>query len=189
MIGENGTEEYSDEIMTKKREMEQQMQAMAVTDWAGIMMVCIHGQVENRIYGAIVNRCLEEPVSFCGLDQLVLKMDEICELVGSPMLSMDPRFLQEKRKADYLGIGKKRKKGRQKTAGWQNMFDILKQQAALSREVFEVQILFRSNATMQGRLRCSLSGKKYVSFRSALELLRMLKEEELEFCGKRGKTI
>ena len=45
MIGENGTEEYSDEIMTKKREMEQQMQAMAVTDWAGIMMVCIHGQV------------------------------------------------------------------------------------------------------------------------------------------------
>ena len=102
---------------------------------------------------------------------------------------MDPRFLQEKRKEDYLGIGKKRKKGRQKTAGWQNMFDILKQQAALSREVFEVQILFRSNATMQGRLRCSLSGKKYVSFRSALELLRMLKEEELEFCGKRGKTI
>ena len=77
MIGENETEEYSDEIMTKKREMEQQMQAMAVTDWAGIMMVCIHGQVENRIYGAIVNRCLEEPVSFCGLDQLVLKMEDL----------------------------------------------------------------------------------------------------------------
>lgn len=96
--------------------MEQQMQAMAVTDWAGIMMVCIHGQVENRIYGAIVNRCLEEPVSFCGLDQLVLKMDEICELAGSPMLSMDPRFYR-KTERGLFGDRKEAKKGQTKNSG------------------------------------------------------------------------
>lgn len=188
MTNKNKASDQFDESMAKRRDMEEQLHVMEKTDWSGIMMICIHGQTENRIFGVIVNRCLNQPVPFCGLDQLILKIDEICESVGTPMLSMNPRFLQEDKREQYAGLSKGREKGGQKRrgrkgqGGWQEMSDILKKQMAVTREALEIQILFRGNATMQGRLRCQLSCKKYVSFRSALELFRMLKEVESSFC-------
>lgn len=170
--------------MADEQELKEQLQSMAGTDRAGIMMVCLHGQMENRVYGEIVNRFLKSPVPFFGLDQLLLSIDEICELVGTPMLTMAPRFLQEEVRSVYAGISRKKKLCGQKQAGWKQMEDALKKEAPLTREILEIQILFRGNATMQGRLRCPLSGKKYISFRSALELLRMLKEVETVFCKK-----
>lgn len=183
MIRKNKAEDQYNERMTKKREMEEQLRVMDQTDWSGIMMICIHGQAENRIYGTIVNRCLSSPLPFCGLDQLILKIDEVCELAGKPMLSMYPRFLQAEMREQYAELSKRGKKnGQKKQEGWQEMSDIIKRQEAVTKEVMEIQILFRGNATMQGRLRCQLSSKKYVSFRSALELFRMLKEVEVRFC-------
>lgn len=167
-----------------EEELKEQLQRIAGTDRAGIMMVCLHGQMDKRIYGEIVNQFLKSPVTFFGLDQLLLSIDEICELMGTPMLTMAPRFLQEEVRSSYAGISRKKELCRQKQTDWKRMEETLKKEAPLTREIFEIQIFFRGNATMQGRLCCPLSGKKYISFRSALELLRMLKEVETAFCKK-----
>ena len=50
------------------------------TNDASIMLVCINGYQENRPYGVIVNYCLPVPIHFAGIHELVLGVDEVCEL-------------------------------------------------------------------------------------------------------------
>ena len=183
MVRKNRAEDQHSETPAENQTIEELLHVMDKTDWSGIMMICIYGQTGNRIFGTIVNRCLNGPVSFCGLDQLILKIDEICELSGMPRRTMNPRFLQEEMRERYAELSEEReKRARKKPDGWKGMSNVLKRQIALTKEFLEIQILFRDNATMQGRLRCQLSNRKYVSFRSALELFRMLKEVETRFC-------
>ena len=47
-------------------------------------------------------------------------------------------------------------------------------QALQAREVLAVYIKFRENSSIQGGIRGRLTGGKIVSFRSGLELMRML---------------
>lgn len=76
----------------RKQELEARFKELTGTDRAGIMLVLIHGQREEKLFGQIINRYLRKPVLFYGMDQLILKTDEICERIGTPMLSMAPRF-------------------------------------------------------------------------------------------------
>ena len=63
---------------------------MAGTDWACMMLVCINGHENNEPYGVIANYHLSHPVSFRGIHRLILALDEVCEMVGSPMATTVP---------------------------------------------------------------------------------------------------
>ena len=171
-----------DRCMVEKQELEARFKELASTDRAGIMLVLIQGQKEEKLFGQIINRCLRRPILFFGMDQLILKTDEICERIGTPKLSMAPRFLREEEKERYQELSRKKKELEKKAGDWHRMSDLLQTQAPMAREILEIQVLFRGNATMQGRFRCPITGRNYISFRSALELQRMLREVESQFC-------
>ena len=94
--------------MVEKQELEARFKELTGTDRAGIMLVLIHGQREEKLFGQIINRYLRKPVLFYGMDQLILKTDEICERIGTPMLSMAPRFLQKEEKERYQELSRKK---------------------------------------------------------------------------------
>ena len=54
-----------------------------------------------------------------------------------------------------------------------------------AKAVILVHVLFRQNSSMQGRLQCSYTGARYIAFRSALELMRMLDEANTYMCRNR----
>ena len=82
---------------------------MAGTDRACMMLVCINGNENNVPYGIIVNYHLPRPVSFKGIHGLILALDEVCEMVGVPMATTEPRFLQKERRSSIGRLGGKRK--------------------------------------------------------------------------------
>ena len=143
--------------MVEKQELEARFKELTGTDRAGIMLVLIHGQKEEKLFGQIINRYLRKPVLFYGMDQLILKTDEICEQIGTPMLSMAPRFLQEEEKERYQELSRKKNELEKMAGDWHRMSDLLQAQAPIT-------------------------GRNYISFRSALELQRMLREVEIQFC-------
>ena len=77
---------------------------MAGTDRACMMLVCINGCENNMPYGIIVNYHLPCPVSFGGIHGLILALDEVCEMVGAPMATTEPRFLQKERELQYRAL-------------------------------------------------------------------------------------
>lgn len=135
--------------MVEKQELEARFKELTGTDRAGIMLVLIHGQKEEKLFGQIINRYLRKPVLFYGMDQLILKTDEICERIGTPMLSMAPRFLQREEKERYQELSQKKNELEKMAGDWHRMSDLLQAQAPAAREILEIQVLFRGNATMQ----------------------------------------
>ena len=83
---------------------------MAGTDWACMMLACINGHENNEPYGVIANYHLSHPVSFRGIHGLILALDEVCEMVGAPMATTEPRFLQKEREQQYRALRGKRQK-------------------------------------------------------------------------------
>ena len=115
--------------MVEKQELEARFKELTGTDRAGIMLVLIHGQKEEKLFGQIINRYLRKPVLFYGMDQLILKTDEICEQIGTPMLSMAPRFLQEEEKERYQELSRKKNELEKMAGDWHRMSDLLQAQA------------------------------------------------------------
>ena len=83
------------------------------TNDASIMLVCINGYQENRPYGVIVNYCLPVPVHFTGIHELVLGVDEVCERIGAPMRTMEPRFLSRAEAERYQKLSMRQEAGTQ----------------------------------------------------------------------------
>lgn len=88
---------------------------MAGTDRACMMLVCINGHENNVPYGIIVNYHLPRPVNFKGIHGMVLALDEVCEMVGAPMATTEPRFLQKEREQQYRALKGKKKKSLKKS--------------------------------------------------------------------------
>ena len=168
--------------MVEKQELEARFKELTGTDRAGIMLVLIHGQREEKLFGQIINRYLRKPVLFYGMDQLILKTDAICERIGTPMLSMAPRFLQKEEKERYQELSRKKQELEKMAGDWHRMSDLLQAQASAAREILEIQVLFRCNSTMQGRFRCPITCSNYISFRSALELQPVLTAVAILLC-------
>lgn len=53
---------------------------------------------------------------------------------------------------------------------------VLYSQASRAKNTLLIKIEFRQNASMQGRVIGKITSQKYICFRSALELMRMIKE-------------
>ena len=163
---------------------------MAVTGRACMMLVCINGYEQDAPYGIIVNHHLPCPVNFRGIHGLILALEEVCEMVGAPMATTQPRFLQKESEKQYRALkGRKRKKPdkvlvKEEVTG--KMFPYV----TAAKAVLLVHVLFRQNSSLQGRLRCSYTGTHYIAFRSALELMRMLDEVSTCICqNQKNKAL
>ena len=155
---------------------------MAGTDRACMMLVCINGHENNMPYGIIVNYHLPCPVSFRGIHGLILALDEVCEMVGAPMATTEPRVLQKEREQQYRALKGKQKKEPGKILTKEDVAAKMFPCVTAAKAVILVHVLFRQNSSMQGRLQCSYTGARYIAFRSALELMRMLDEANTYMC-------
>jgi len=149
---------------------------MTVTDRISTMLICFHGKEGEDFYGEILNCYIEKPVCFFGIGDLILKLDEMCDWIGTPQPAMEPRFLNKKMSEKYAKRTKEKNILPVKAKIQLQDSKTLGSRAHLAKETLIVKIEFRQNASIQGRVIGKLTKKKYVNFRSALELMRMLEE-------------
>ncbi|GLC80177.1 hypothetical protein [Lacrimispora brassicae] len=164
--------------MTKSDEMQNVCRSMTVTDRVSTMLICFHGKRGEDLYGEILNCYIDGPVQFSDIGDLMLKLDEICDWVGTPQPSMYPRFLNKKMSEQYAYRIREKNKIPEKAKAKVQIQDskTLSSQAIRAKETLMVNIEHRQSATIQGRVMGRLTSKKYVDFRSALELMRMVRE-------------
>ncbi|MGL6221605.1 MAG: hypothetical protein ACRC36_26510 [Lacrimispora sphenoides] len=162
--------------MVKNEEIQDICSAMTVTDRISTMLICFQGKEGEDFYGEILNCYIEKPVCFFGIGDMILKLDEICDWIGSPQPTTEPRFLNKKMAEQYALRNRRNNIIPEKASIQLQNSMVLYSQASRAKNTLLIKIEFRQNATMQGRVIGKLTSKKYISFRSALELMRMIKE-------------
>lgn len=119
---------------------------------AGSLFVYILGKNERGLYGMAVGEGMEQPAEFAGTDRLVLLIAGMCgDAAFSYPALLGGGLLAEMGKGGYA----------------------LRYRA---KELLQVTVTGRRNDDVQGRVKGMFTGGKYVYFRSALELLRVLDE-------------
>lgn len=176
--------------MIKNEEMQNVCHGMIATDRVSTMLVCFHGKKEGDLYGEVLNSYIDRPVWFSGVGDLILKLDEICDWIGTPHPSTEPRFLTKKMSEEYAYRNKRTNTIPVKAKIQLQDSKTLSSRAILAKETLIIKIEHRQNASMQGRVIGKLTSKEYVGFRSALELMRMIKEVAVrtERCGNGLKS-
>ena len=151
--------------------------ALANTDRMSVFLICIKNK-QGELSGNIVNFYLKEPVEFTGILDLGLKIDTLCARLHRPMATTEPRFLDAHMKEAY----EKRELDREHIplkycTKIQNM-DRFMAIGTTAYETLVIEIHQRQFSSMQGRIKGKCIEGNYISFRSALELMRMLREYE-----------
>ena len=136
--------------LVQDEEAIKRIEELIVSDRASTMLVCIQGTREG------------EP---CG---------EIYNWVGAPHPTTDNRFLNREMERQY-----REDSARHPQVSRDNLvysIDRIPFQHALkAREVLVVYIKYRQNSSLQGSVRGRITKGEVVSFRSALELMRMVR--------------
>ena len=134
------------------------------------MMVRVLGTDRGEPYGEIIHWNLAKPVPYQSLSELVLRMDGIADFLGFP--GNDSLHDQ---KGDRLGRrdGSLPDEYRRLISTEQRAREgfCREQHLRKAQEIVCVELLGRSHGSLQGRLRGSLTGQKYLYFRSVLELM------------------
>ena len=91
--------------LVQDEEAIKRIEELIVSDRASTMLVCIQGTREGEPCGEIYNCYLREPVLFNGAGDMVLKLDEMCNWVGMPHATTDPRFLNMETERRYREAG------------------------------------------------------------------------------------
>ena len=156
---------------------ESEFVALANTDRMSVFLICIKNK-QGELSGNIINFYLKEPVEFTGILDLGLKIDTLCARLHRPMATTEPRFLDAHMKEAY----EKRELYKEHIpmkycTKIQNM-DSFMALGISACETLIIEIHQRQFSSMQGRIKGKCSGGNGVSFRSALELMRMLREYE-----------
>jgi len=160
---------YSEEILNV-------CQGLSEIDRVSTMLICFHEEKDGNLNGEILNCYIDEPVWFSSVGDLILKLDEICNWIGTPQPSTNPRFLNRKMAEEYAyrTQGKNRLPVKAKIQLQDSK--TLSFRAVQAKESLIVKIEHRQNASLQGIVAGRLTSRNYVAFRSALELMRMIKE-------------
>lgn len=141
--------------------------------WVSMMLICIQGKIKEDIYGEICSYHLNEPVPFSGIGDMVLKIDEICECIGTPQRTTNPRFMNQEMEKKYRESSNEHPKViTSRLLNRNNLAPI--PQAIKARDVLVAIVKYRQNSSIQGTIRGRFTNGKDVSFRSALELMRMM---------------
>ena len=151
--------------------------ALASTNCMSVFLICIKNRC-GELSGNIVNFYLKEPVAFCGILDMALKIDILCTRLSRPMATTEMRFLDEHMRKTYEKQMLNQVYAPLKTCSDIQEMDKFMSLAAKAYETLVIEIHQRQFSSMQGRIKGKCSGGNGVSFRSALELMRMLREYE-----------
>ncbi|MEY8355369.1 hypothetical protein AALB39_18705 [Lachnospiraceae bacterium 54-53] len=162
--------------MVKMEDIQICCEKMIATDRVSTMLICIHGKRGEEPCGEILNCYMEGPVAFYNVGDLVLKLDEICDWIGTPHPSTEPRFLNHEMEKQY----RSRMEGKSNVPVKAKIrlldSSLLISRAVKARQTLLVKIEFRQYSSFQGRVQGKLTRGEFVGFRSALELMRMVRE-------------
>ena len=157
-----GSEIIQDEEAMKR------IEELVVSDRSSTMLVCVQGTEEGELCGEIYSCYLKDPIWFRGVGDLVLKLDEMCNWVGMPHATTDPRFLNLETERRYREASSHHPQADRSNLTY-TMDQIPFKQALKAREVLIIYVKYR-----QGSIRGKITKGKVVNFRSALELMRMI---------------
>ena len=150
------------------------IEELAASDRSSTVLVCIQGEMDDRIYGEIYSYHLNGPVMFMDIGDLILKIDEICSWLGAPLRTSTPRFMNREMERRYR---RSRKKMPEITT--ERLLDLNMRipytQLDKVKEVLVVYVKYRQDFSMQGSVKGRLTEGKTINFRSALELMRMMR--------------
>ena len=162
-----GSEIIQDEEAMKR------IEELVVSDRSSTMLVCVQGTEEGELCGEIYSCYLKDPIWFRGVGDLVLKLDEMCNWVGMPHATTDPRFLNLETERLYREASSHHPQADRSNLTY-TMDQIPFKQALKAREVLIVYVKYRQFSSLQGSIRGKITKGKVVNFRSALELMRMI---------------
>ncbi len=91
---------------------------------------------------------------------MILKLDEICDWIGSPQPTTEPRFLNKKMAEQYALRTRRNNRIPEKASIQLQNSMVLYSQASRAKNTLLIKIEFRQNATMQGRVIGKLTSKK-----------------------------
>lgn len=129
----------------------------------------VYGYENKNLQGTFYNLYYGEEKRFDNLMQLMLLMEEMMDDLKYPKATMESRLVYKKREFSHSALAK------------ELLPDQYSKMAVL--ETFHIRVMFRENASWQGTASWK-KGKQQCSFRSALELIKMLDnvlEEQLAY--------
>ena len=161
-------------MTTQDEEAIKRIEELVVSGRVSTVMICIQGNGEEGPYGELYNCYLKDAVQFSGVGDMVLKLDEICSWVGAPQRTTDPRFLNIEMERKYRKASIEHPEVNRNNLVY-NVNEIPFEGALKAREVLVVYVKYRQYSSMQGSIRGRLTKGEVVSFRSGMELMRMIR--------------
>ncbi len=150
-------------------------------EYASTMLLCFDGWGGGTATGKLCTFYFREPHAFCGLDDLLLAMDAVMDEAGQPSAWCELRHLPDKRNQRCPELH---------ASPAPSVREPLPADA-LNRThgklcTVAVRVYTRQHASMQGEARFPGLSPEPVYFRSALELLHLLRELPEQTGGKGG---
>lgn len=145
-----------------------------IYEWKGLAtyMIVHFSSYRNKIAkGELINMYYEKKVPFCGLDQLIMCMDEIMDMDNLPEREFHPRCTENHRARipDFLS-----QVHNTNIFFHPNEEDSHEEPSKNPKFIsVAIHVYRRENGSMQGELRIA---DENIRFRSALELIRLLYE-------------
>lgn len=139
----------------------------------GPVLIWIGEKKNQEICGNIWHASMEKPAAFTGVGQLILQIEAVCDREGPAAAEEEPRFLNEQMYRKY----RKAREAWSRRPVEGDLMSVLNNrelQGGKAKTLLIADIWSRSHYSMQGTIRGPLTGGKYVGFRSALELMRMI---------------
>ena len=158
------------------------------------MLIRIFGTKDHEPYGDIVHYHLKKPVPYQGAAELVLRIDAISRSLNLPLSGTTFRSVRKPRDetgnvlpeeywrdgtAGAAGMGARRKtpdRSPDPAAHSAADFDTDASPPPRVRDTIYLQLIGRQHTSIQGRIWGKATRKKYITFRSALELIYLLSE-------------
>lgn len=176
VFGSRRSKKKGKAYMENLEEVQAIFRKMEITDRISTMLICLHGSSKGDLFGEIFNCYIEDSVPFINTGDMILKIDQICDRIGTPHPSTEPRFLNREMEKNY----QKRMEGKScvQKKGKIQLFESgrMVMRAVKARETLLVKVEYRQHSCLQGRIQGNLTNGKQVGFRSSLELMRMIRE-------------
>ena len=165
-----------------------------ISEGSTAMLIRIFGTKDHEPYGDIVHYHLKKPVPYQGAAELVLRIDAISRSLNLPPSGTAFRSVRKPR--DETGNVLPEEYWREEAAGTADMearrktpdqsptpaadpaagFGTDTSPPPRVRDTIYLQLIGRQHTSIQGRIWGRATRKKYVTFRSALELIYLLSE-------------
>ena len=135
--------------------------------------------IDGHYYGTINQAFFEKEVLFYGLDDAVLKIDDMLDELRCPQASTELRAFDEKKKPDLSTWTVEERIEEEKKKNLHTQYrsiETLKKDAKNQLNCFVIDIMYRQNSSWQGSVTWRNYSKrpKKEYFRSVLELLKLI---------------